>query len=539
MYVPANRGQLLAFAAKVAEAMIIPQLTAFISIYSTRRAIQVGFFSSFSNVFSILTDPRSWTHVRRIPKLSTTISATSWIVIWTSLILWLSILVSDLLVFQLSPTRYQFTFSPDFELKFKSNVTEVPGSGSTTLRAPTALLSTTEAIWDFKNSTYIPFETYRYLHQEPRRLRPAISNGTDTIVDFEVPAANSYTCYATQQMRDDYAANGVAGTQVSCSTNGYPVSEYFPPTIGFNKAAQVQAYQGLDGAYFSVMSPKQRIVSILGEKTKYPVTVERQLNQLTQGYTLISQYVNSNSFFEDVKSGLDTLVPWTTSSDIHTVSFLYYNITEDTAYDREPRFTYNYISIQVKAVGYNYNASTSDTFERYMIPGAIYFSYLTYSSRNIHVPDAMIDPRYLSNFGDMNGLLSPIIQTDLPDEHIIIAMLDHPQTPLRVKVVLMMSAWPAVLLIAFSGGVALFLFLLVRVYRLFGGKVHHFDAYLEICHKAVDDSQHRSADSLIVKMQDTDLIMVDGFCPRANGNKMGLVPASLEIVTLDKKKVYV
>lgn len=539
MYVPADSGQLLAFAAKVTEAMIVPQLTAFISIYSTRRAIQVGFFSSFSNVFSILTDPRSWTHVRRIPRLSTTISATSWIVIWTSLILWLSILLSDLLVFQLSPTKNQFTFTPDPELKFKSNVTEIKVSDTLTLKAPTALLSSTEAIWDFKNSTYVPYENYQYLRQKPRRLRPAISNGTDAIVDSEIPAANSYTCYATQQMRDVYAANGVAGTQVSCSTSGYPLPEYFPPTMGFNKAAQVQAYQGLEGAYFSVMSPKQRIVNVLGEKTKYPVTVERQLNELTQGYTLISQYVGSESFIDDAKYGIDSLVPWTTSSDIHTVSFLYYNITEDKAYDRVPRFTYNYISIHIKAIGYNYNISTSDTFERYMIPGAIYFSYLTYSSRNIYVQGATIDPRYLSNFGDMNGMLSPIIQTDLPDEHIIIAMLEHPQTPSRVKVVLMMNAWPAVLLIASSGGVALLLFLLVRVYRLFGGKVHHFDPYLEICHKAVDDYQHRSADSLIVKMQDSDLIMVDGFCPRANGNKMGLVPESLEIVPLHKKGVYV
>lgn len=544
MYVPTNLGQLLAFAAKVAEALIIPQLTAYISLYSSRRAIQIGFFSSLGNVVSILTDPRSWTHKRNIPVLPTYISITSWSLMVASMCLWLMINVSDLLVFQLSPTKNIYTFKLDSSLNtsfLASEVTAGPGSTSNTsdanLYAPTVLLNTTAAELAFQNNTYIPSENYSYLNDTPQ----VFENVSDYtfISENYVNGSDGYSYLTGQLSSFETALYAYPGNYAICSNNSLLDDVANPIKVGFNKASLVQAYQVDDDAYFAITSTKQRVSQSYKESTKRPKTLKGNLDVLTLNYTQINQFINETSTDLNMTEAYEYLSGWKTTADTLTFSALYYEITTDIPYDKTPRYTINYLVVGVWIVGSQ--ASSGDTstnnYARYLSAGHTYYTYFEYTSRNVHVKNATINPKYLPD-----GRVSPIIITDASDEQMILAMLKDPKPPLLVQQVSMMDAWPAVILIFGSLGVSFVLFLLVRVHHVIGGRargvLQHFDAYLEICHKAVDDFQHHSADNLLVKMQETDLVMVDGYCPASGGNKIGLVPRNLEMVPFDEKATY-
>lgn len=537
MYVPASQGQALAFAAKVAEALIVPQLAAYISLHSPRKAIQVSFFTSFSNVFSLLFDPRSWKHVRNMPYFPTRISLASWLVIGLSLALWLAIQLSDLLVFQLSPTVPGFKF-----------VASAGGLGATTrfsdtnatfynrtIRAPSALLNDTELESVFQNKTYILGSSFQYLSHAPQRMTS--SDGTFDFISMLNVSSPEFDCHSVVYMDSYNALFGINECLAYCTVNGTAATEI--PTMGFNKGTVVQALQATDGAVFTFTSTHQRVSSVISEPdSSTPAISIETLNKMTQNYTLLSQFQGEKSVALNETAGFEYLGDWMRANTTKTTSFLYYRIASDTVYGEIRRHTYKFLSFSIKAVGGE--QTTPNEFGVYDIPGEIYFSYLGFTQRNIMAKGYPIREQYLGTREDV-GAVTSMINTDATEDQVMLVLGKPDRLLKQVISTNSMSAWPAVILIIGSLGIASVLFLLGVFRRVTKGNVVHFDPYLEICHRAldgVDQPQHSAVDGLLVKMQDTTLIMVDGYSPAHGGNKMGLMPCDTIILPLAKSEVY-
>lgn len=198
--------------------MVIPQVANFISIYSPRKAIQLTFFSSISNCISSILDSRSWQHTRNIPKFNTRVSGLSWLTIFLSLLFWLVILVSDLLVFQLAKRETSWIEYPNAHFDFKFNVSSSRISPTFNVSAPLALIDTSESIRAFKNNTYIPTEYYEYVNFQP--LRVVTVNGNDADETYEIiydvsnvtvhsKVLGDFSCHCGQQIEKNQVNNGL------------------------------------------------------------------------------------------------------------------------------------------------------------------------------------------------------------------------------------------------------------------------------------------------------------------------------------------
>lgn len=544
MFVTTSVAQGLAFASKVATAMVIPQFVSFVSIYSLRRAMQISFFASVSDCITILLDIRFWQHSSVIPKLPTKVSARSWLTFIASIAFWAIVLTSDLLVYQLANrhTVWMEYKNRNIDLNFK--VTSSALTSTFNVSAPTALLDSTEAFSVFGNNTYLPAENYRYMHTDPTRhfAQSSSDNSTFEII-YDVkkviaPSTNgtNFTCRSGQQVSATQVSRGLSLVSLRCKNNNTPSTAPYYPSIGFNNPTNLLAFQGYNGAHFSFMTSRQRDKQRIRESGSNPTTTKKFLKYTTENYTLISQQVNGTSVDLNLTQAFDFLKGWKTGTENYKVILAYYKIDREVLYSRVPKYTYKYLIIELIGL-----AGTQDSSDPYAIAGLIYFNYISYTIQNVFVPGKSIDEKYLGiDAEELYGPRSTSILTDLSPEHTIITMLANPGKPTLVKSVEVIDAWPALLLIILAAGISLALFLYRMFFQLVaaGGRIP-FDPFLELFHSAVnDDFRHRTMDSLLVKMQDTDLIMVNGYSPDTRGNKIGLVPRNSVILPFDRSQEY-
>lgn len=540
MFVSSTVAQALAFASKIATAMVIPQLAHFLSIYSPRKAIQLTYFSSISNCIGTLLEARSWQHTRNIPKFSTRVSLKSWLMIFMSLLLWLVILVSDLLVFQLARRHYSWIEYPNADIANNFNVASSPLTPTFNVSAPLALVDTEESLRAFKNNTYIPTEYYEYVNFKPLRVVSFYETTYEMLYDVpnatvkgKTPEQGEFNCLCGQQVDTVQVRSGLPYTLLLCMNSDYSPPPY-NPSIGFNKATNVLAYQGDDGAHFSLLTSKVRDNQRINETDNYPTTTKKLLDETVSNHTLISMQLNGTSYELDLDYAFEYLAQWRYASDNLKVILAYYRIDKDYAYGRIPRYTYNYLIFEI--IGLVKELYPGDTFSA---PGIINYNYMSYSSQNIFVPGKQIDSKYLGIDPDNKyGPRSTSILTNESPEHIVISMLSKPQRPIMVKSIEMIDALPALLLIISAGGLSLFLFI-YRLLHQFGlGSRIPFDPYLELFHCAVNNQSTSTANSLLIKMQETDLIMVNGYSPDFDGNKLGLVSRRVNILPFANEKVF-
>lgn len=542
MFVTTSVAQALAFASKVATAMVIPQIAAFISIYSSRKAIQLSFFSSISNCISVLLDTRSWQHDRNIPKFPTKVSILSWFTILASILLYGIVVASDLLVFQLAKRHTEWKYYPNSNINLNFDLAEAKITDNFNVSAPLALVDDKASIWAFQNNSYIPAEHYVYLQEKPLRTLAQDGNTHYELI-YEVNNVTSndrtvvnrnFTCYCAQQVEGRQVANGLPLVSLRCETSITPGTAPYYPSIGFNKKTNVMAYQADEGAHFSFMTSKQRDKQRINETDNYPTTTRKFLERSVQNYTLIGQQHNGTAVDLDLDNAFDFLSRWKNGTKNYGVILTYYKIDSEIMYGKVPVHTYNYLILEMIGL-----AGPQDPADFYAIPGLIYFNFISYSVQNVFVPEKKIDKKYLGI--DEEGIYGPrstSILTDEPPEHVIIAMLANPQRPIMIRAVEMIDAWPALLLIIFAGGISFLLFVVRFIHQITSSIRLSFDPRLEIFHSAVDDWKTNSADSLLIKMQESDLVMVNGYSPDVDGNKIGLVPEDTVILPFQDQKLF-
>lgn len=563
MFVSPTTAQRLSFASKIATGLVIPQIASFMSLYSAQMALQIAFFSSPTGTMAVLLDARFWRHAKFVPNFTTKVTSRTWITIITTAMLWAVILTSDLLVFQLAKRQ------PMWRAHSHSKAMD-PGFNTTSLRiatdfsvvVPSVLINSTEASNVFGNKTYFPGEYYEYLTMSSLK-RVQHTNVTDTktnstysyelVYDVEnVTAANSnadgenFTCNCAQKVSQSQVSLGLPVVWLNCHNNDTPTDDPYTPSVGFNNPTNVLAYQGIDGAHFSFMTGMQRDRQVFNEgNNTSPIKTFEYLNSSTTNYTLISQQINGSSTEVDLDAASAFLSQWKNGTENYDVILMYHKIENELLYDRIPKTTLRYLIIQLTAL-----AGTQDpdayTSDPYSVAPLVYFKFISYYVQNVKVPGKSIDPRYLgidANFA--YGPRSTSILTDLSPEHVIISMLKNPLRPTLVKYSEQMDPWPALILIIASLSLCFVLYMCQLYFRLSmslagsrSGIKIPFDPVLELFHSALDNFNHRTVDSLLLKIQDTDLIMINGYVPDLRANKIGLFPDRTVVLPLNDRYKY-
>lgn len=524
-YVTDTTAQLLAFCAKVATAMIIPIGAKFISVFSTRRAFQITYFSSLANLFSLLLDGRLWKHRKDIPKTRTRVSIKSFFFIILAILLWALITVGDLLVFQLPKRQDTFVFTPHVKLEMNFRDSAFALNDTTSAFAPAVLLNSTEANLKFGDNFFLPQEPLEYANNPVVRYpaNPALGYienivpYPDTKITYQ---GRNLTCRSYFQVDNSSAEVGVPLSSVLCQTSPnftIKASDWYNPTLSSNKPRSIVAFDTDDGARIDIKTIVKRghQVFFAGTSLTQPMYFVRNL---TDGFDRISVQVNGTS--ED--PNFDTwsyLGQFQEQGQTGVFTQLSLRQTSDSLGD----FTTNqneFIYLTTRVVG------TNDT-SGFASPNSIVVSYVQFNFKHILVPQGKIKDQYV-NFDVVPRSL--FMQTDLPDGHIVLSLLDHPQQPTLVTVVVKIDAVPAILLIGLGLAISLILFIARIMYEYFQKQKHSFEPRLELFHFALKDPALDSSRSLLRKIQDTDLVMADGFCPEIGHNQIGLVKRQITIL---------
>lgn len=525
-YVTDTTAQLLAFCAKVATAMMIPIGAKLISIFSTRRAFQLAYFSSLANLFSLLLDGRLWKHRKDVPKTRVGVSIKSYFFIMMAILLWALITVGDLLVFQLPKRQNTFVFTPHVKLDMNFRDSAFALNDTTSAFAPAVLINSTEADLKFGDNFFLPQEPLEYTSNPVVRYpaNPALGfienivPYPDTKVTFQ---GKNLTCRSYFQVDNSSAEVGVPLSSVLCQTSPnftIKATDWYNPTLTSNKPRSVVAFDTEDGARIDVKTIVKRGHQVFTAGTSLTQPMDF-VGNLTNGYDCISVQVNGTSedpkfdtwsyldqFQEQGKTGVFTQLFLRQTSD---------SLGDFTTHQNE------FIYLTTRVVG------TNDT-SGFASPNSTVVSFVQFNFKHILIPGGKIKDQFV-NFDVVPRSL--FMQTDLPDGHIVLALLDRPQLPTLVTVVAKIDAIPAILLIGFGLAISLILFISRIMYEHFIQKQKNsFEPRLELFHFALKDPAIDSSRSLLRKIQDTDLVMADGFCPETGHNQVGLVKRNVTIL---------
>lgn len=252
------------------------------------------------------------------------------------------------------------------------------------------------------------------------------------------------------------------------------------------------------------MTSRQRNRQRINETASTPNITWSFLKTATENYTLASVQLNQTTQALDLDNAFDFLSNWRKSDSNLNLILAYYKLEPAVLYDLIPTYTYTYKVFEIIGVGRN--ASNSNYFN---VPGFITFNYYSYEVQNLFVPGKSIDEKYLGlDEHQIYGPRTTTVLTDHSPEHVIITMLDNPMTPIQVRTVEMVDGWPALLLIICSGALSFFLYFYRLIHLLGVGSHIPFDPHLEIFHSALTGYNTNPANSLLFKMQETDLVMV-------------------------------
>lgn len=508
MFVPLAVGQALAFAAKVSTAMVIPQIVYFTSIHFPREALQISFFSSLSNCISVICDLRSWLpdHAQRDRKLW---SVRTTFIIVMSLLLWLTMLVSDLLVFQFAQTRVEWRAYPATQLDLNFKPSSSSRLSSTQHQIPAALINPTAQFNAFQNRTYIPGNEYQYLAHVPQPIfskdnkSPFVQDMSPGVARISIDQEQQ--CVGGQML--DSADHGEVGASISCPVDSIAA---VPLVFGFNKKSLVRGLQTVEGAYFQFTTSKQRDVQYYKEPDMGLARTKALLTAIGESYALVALATDQQMSAEmNAKVALDYLGGWKDITSHRRVEFLYYTLESDRLFDRVPRHTYNYLLVGVSITPL----------------GSVTFSTMSYTVRNIFAPGSEINPLYLTG---ALGIKTADIVTDVSEEHAMLTLLQDPKTPLQIKSVTTIDARPAIIVTILSIGISLVFYSMSTIHRIFQRSSLPFNPYLEGFHKALESPRHDSLDGLMSKIQDADLVMVNGCETGFGKRRIGLIPSSEE-----------
>lgn len=511
MFVPLAVGQVLAFAAKVSTAMIIPQVTYFMSIHTPQEALQISFFSSLSNCIATALDTRNWlqqsSQAAGAPKRYWSVKTTA--IIAASLLLWLVILVSDLLVFQFAQTSVEWRSYPATDLKLDFTLSEYAHAGSTKHQIPAALINSDEAYKAFQNNTYIPGEQYQYLNHAPTPVYAL--NEPPFVLDMSPGVARisieqEQQCVGGQMLT--VADYGEVAATITCPVD--PIANA-PLVYGFNKRSLVRGLQTAEGAYFQFTTSKQRDAQNYKEANTNLTRTRNILAAMEKSYSLAALATDQKLSTEmDTSVALEYLSGWKgMAANRRRVKMLFYTLESDKLYNQVPRHTYNYLLVGISVTK----------------AGAVSVKTISYTARNVFVPQAEIEPAYLTN---ALGIKTADIVTDVSEEHAIISLLKDPKTPIQFKSVSTIDAKPAIIVTVLSLGISLIFYTMSMVHRIFQRSAIPFNPYLEVFHKALESPVSDSTVSLIKKIQNSDLVLVNGVDAVSGQAHVGLVPGSDE-----------
>lgn len=535
IFVSADNAQIVAFVAKIVVGLTVPRVSAVVSYFSAPKALIFYFFGDFSNVFALANDMRWFPSVRKTRTRPANIHAGTLITVVLACCMAAAVLVTDLLLFQLSERQEGFVFKPtDTPLVFHDlDYTQL---GEDSIMVPEVLSSVSSANSELGSNLYIPGDKGQYMNYSFAPLNFSALDGPEGNIAWKSDAEGYSRCTVAHSVYPDNVWNGDMPAKLLCFyektfSNATNIWHKSVNTFGSDGQTIASWFQTAEGANYLFVEPLQRFTTLFQNENSTSGTeiLKQMVDGFTaEGYSMVMALVDGSSVNPAIfpKEYSD---PWFLIEDSVKQALLQDFIEAETILlfsKTETTLKYGRIPVHTKKNVLWGTALTRGFFNN--TGSGNYYSY-SYDTRQYLVKDKSIRSNLYGVSNTDIGLAPQSVQflTNRTDEEIILATLNSTTPPIQVVPTELLDIFPGVVVVAICGAFVICSLLFSFVARLPGGKDIVFDVNLEVYHKGLSNLDCSNAGSIPAKFESTDnLVMTRGTNLMTNALNVGLAVKS-------------
>lgn len=525
LFMSADNAQLVSFAAKIVVGLLGARISALISYVSTPKALIFHFFGDFTNLFALANDLRWLPSARKHRTRTSHVHFGSWITVIMAVALAAAVLVTDLLLFQLSARKngYRFANTRDI-LHFTDTNFSV---GNISYAFPKVLRSNETAKSVFGSNIYMTAENGQYMnYPQSQRLYYTV-DGPEGIIAMNGNYSGTPRCTVAHSAIPANVLTGTSPVRIRCFfdgvTNGTNIIEETVNTIGLNGKTIVSFYETKEGANYLFVELIQRVYDHFQNKTGSIMLQEKVEYFKKEGYTVVNAMINGHSvnLTNTTVSPFDVIEQSIAQQKlkdenlIAVTTFLSCRTDLTFKFGKYPVYTKKYIL---------WGTYLSTDFLDGEGLGNFY-SY-SYDTRQYLVKGKRLrDKIYGINTMEINNApMSAQYSTDRTDEEVVLSTLNSTRPPIQIVETELIDIFPGLIAIAICG---LFVVMSVLICVFKGRsapKGATFDVGLEVFHKGLGNLNGLNAWYLPAKMELADnLVMTSGVSLLSNHFTTGLV----------------
>lgn len=530
VFVSANNAQFVAFAAKIIVGLTVPRIAAMLSYVSPPKAFLFYFFGAFSNLFALANDVRWLPSARKYRTRSIDLKPSTYFTVIMAVAIAAAVLVTDLLLFQLSPKDQGFVLKPTTRpLKFSDQNYTL---GNSVYQFPEVLGSNASASQVFSNKIYIPGDVGRYMNYPLSQRRYFTLDGPKGDIDLAGAVEGEPRCTVAHSVTPQNVVEAGLPIRIRCfvdnlRANNTNLIEETVNTLGFNGQTVASWYQTKEGANYLFVDVIQRVYDHFESYngTSGAELLKQKIDGFnTEGYKMVNALTNGLSV--NLDNATDEFSdPWfliehaaelarVNSLLLGVTTFLFEKTELTHKYGAYPMYTKKYIICGTYLQTGFLNNSGQGNF----------YSY-SYDTRQYFLKGQKLrNTLYGLNTVEINNApLSAQFSTDRTDEEVILATLDSTTPPIEVIPTEMLDIFPGIVVIGICGLFILFSLLYGLIVRLVGVRAMSFDVNLEAFHKALDNLNGLHAWYLPAKFELADnVVMTRGTNLMTNTFNVGL-----------------
>lgn len=532
-FVTATTAQIVSFGAKIIVGFTATRTACLLSSFSTPKALLFLFFGEFNNLFALMNDWRWYPSVRKHRSYYKSVELGSWMTIFMAFLLASSVLITDLLLFQLTARKNTYQFKPttqNFTFPVKSYKL-----GAFEASFPEVLYSNKAAQQVFGNKVYISNDGGRYMNYHTHQDYEYTIDGPVGQIKLNESVEGDHRCTVAHVVNIFNAKVGTCPVRIRCyaegkPTNGSYIYEETMLNVKIGGSIIASYYQTPEGANYLFVQLVQRAYEHL--KTTDGLGGEEVLGSKiesleAQGYIL----ENARTFDLQLNMTTNKMTPMDIIKDsVSNSNSRYSNLGGDSVllfsktdrsylYGFKPMVTKRFILCSTD-LERNFFSTTGGKGN--------YFSY-SYDVRQVLIRGAQLRPDLIGAYGHYfkNAPTSPEISTDRSDDEIILATLQDPQLPLEAISTVMIDIFPGLIVI----GVCCLYVLVTACFHFLvkcnAYKAVSFEVNLEVFHKALDNiSNGLNAWYLPAKIEQTSNVKMS--------NQVSLITNSFSIGLVSK-----
>lgn len=536
-YISYDNAQIVSFGAKIVVGCLVPQISSLISLVSTSNALTFFFFGDLRNLVALASDTRWYPSVRKHHSQSDhnsqSVHLKTWLLIVVALVVSSLVLLTDLLLFQLSDRTWDYKLKAsyaDFTITDSSH-----NAALSSVACPDVIYSNATAQEVFGDNTYASADGGYYNIYEESQRDVYLLDGPMGVYNVTANSTGFYRCTVVHMVEFSLIRMGVSPVSINCFQDLYytntsltSIPGTMVPSLGITGQKVVSFFQSDDGAHYLFVELVQRVSDHFHSYNE------------TTGVDLLNSKMESlkNDGYVMKMSTSDQGVVDMTSNTLNETELMSrnvnYSISQNKSYattsflhsKTEVSYTYGMFKVYTKKFIY-WGTNLEVTFFKHGGEGDFY-SY-SYNTRQLFIKNGTLRENLYGIYS--NGIKcpqSPQFSTDLSDDEIILATLKNPKSPKLVLEQEMVDVVPGMAVISLCGLFVMISTTIHIFHRRLGYKRLSFDIHLEIVHKALENLNPSKAWYLPAKLEATDnVVMTKGLSLVTNTYTLGLTTQSV------------